>query len=92
VLQVPPEAVEAPADDDIESASLDVTDQVVERRPTILGAADAAVDVLGGGPAPRLDKAPEFLELILRFLVERADVGVDGSAHGNLRAVGFPLH
>jgi hypothetical protein len=37
------------------------------------------VHMLDSGPAPGLDIAPQFIELVLRLLVESGDTGIDGS-------------
>lgn len=72
--QIAPKSIQPPANQYIEPSPLRVSDQGVQRRPTILRAADAAVHVLGDCPASRLSVLPQFLELVFRFLVERADL------------------
>ena len=62
-----------------------VGDELVERGPAILRAADALVDVLDGGPAAGRDVAPQLEQLVLGGLVVRADARVDGDLHARLR-------
>ena len=82
VAQVAPEPVEAPADQDVDSAAPGIADQAVERRAPILRTGHPVVDVLDGGrPAPRVDVAPQLGQLVLGLLVEGRDAGVDGGTH-----------
>ena len=80
VPEVPSEAIQSPDDQHIEAATSGVDEQAIERRPTVLRPADAAVDVLHGRPTPRGDVAPDLRKLVLRLLVERADASVDGGS------------
>ena len=66
-----------------------VGDELVERGPTVLRAADALVDVLDGAPAARRDVAPQLEQLVLGGLVVRADARVDGDLHALLRRLCF---
>ena len=52
--QVPPEPIQAPADQRVEPAPTGVGDQGVEGRPAVLAPADAPIDVFRSPPAPRL--------------------------------------
>ena len=72
------EPIQPPADQHIEATALGVTDQIVEGGATILRPAHAAIDVLNRRPATRVDIPSKLLELVLRFLVQRAHAGVDG--------------
>src|SRR5436190_12517024 len=84
VPKVAAEAIEAPYHDHVESAPPRLRQQMIERWPPILCAAHAAVDVVDGVPRSRLDIATKFLKLVFRFLIERGNTSVNGSAHGNL--------
>lgn len=55
MLQVPAQAIEAPAHDDIEPPTLGVGEQLVKRGTPILRPAHPAIHVLGSGPPARLD-------------------------------------
>jgi hypothetical protein len=55
VPQAAAEAIQAPADENIELAARGVPHERVERGPAILGTAHAAIDVLGSRPAARID-------------------------------------
>jgi hypothetical protein len=61
VLQGAPEAIEPPADDDVEPPAPGIGDQAIEGRPAVRRAGDALVDVLSGRPAAGLDVPAEFL-------------------------------
>ena len=56
-------------------------DHLIERRPAILRATDAAIYELNRRPASCFGAAAEFLELILRFLIEGGNASVDRSSH-----------
>ena len=57
--------------DDIEAAPASIGQELVERGPTVLGAADAAIDEFRDGrPVAGAGIAPKFGELVFRFLVE----------------------
>jgi hypothetical protein len=75
MLQTPTEPIEAPAHDDIEPASPGIGQELIESGTSILRPAHPAIDVLGWDPASRLDVPPEFLQLVLRLLIERRDTG-----------------
>src|SRR5688572_27237485 len=79
--KIAPEPVQPPAHYDVEFPAFGIFEEGIEPRAPVLGAADAPVHELRPGPAPGLDVAPEFLELILRLLVEGADAGVDCGLH-----------
>jgi hypothetical protein len=81
MLQVASEPIEAPADDDIEPATSSISDQLIEGGASILCPAHPAIHVLDGRPASGLHVPPDFSELVLRFLLQRADAGVDGGLH-----------
>ena len=55
VPQVAAEAIQSPTDDAIHSMAPHIGDELVERRPTVLRAGDAFVDVLDRRPAAGLD-------------------------------------
>ena len=79
VLQIPTQAVEPPAHQHVELPAFGIGEELVERRPAVLRAADAAVHILDRCPTAGLAVAAEFLELVLRFLIEGGDAGVDGA-------------
>jgi hypothetical protein len=79
--EISTEPVQSPAHQDIELPSPRILQQFIESGASILRTTDASVHELGGRPSPRLDIAPEFQELVLGFLVERRDAGVDGGFH-----------
>ena len=75
--QVPPEAVEPPADEHIEPPPLGVPDQIIERRSALLRAADALIDVFAADrPPPRLDVSPQLHQLVFAVLIRRAHTSV----------------
>src|SRR5262245_37541062 len=55
VLQIAPQAIEAPADDDVEPTAPGIADQIVQRRTAILRPRYAAVDVFDGRPVAGLN-------------------------------------
>jgi hypothetical protein len=79
--QIPPEPIESPAHQHVEPSALGVGQELVERGATILRPAHTVVNVFDGGPATRLDLAPQLGQLVLRLLVERAHTSVDGRLH-----------
>ena len=81
VAEVATKAIQSAAHHHIELSTLRIRDHLIQRRPTILRAADTAVDKLDGGPSSRFNVAAEFLELILWFLIEGGNAGVDCSSH-----------
>jgi hypothetical protein len=81
VPQIAAQPIEPPAHQDVEPASFGIGDELIERGSSILCPAYTAVDVLDGGPAPRLDVASEFSKLILGILIGRTDASVNGTAH-----------
>ena len=81
VAEVPPEPVQAPADQDIELTAFGVQDERIEGRPAILGPGHPFVDVLDCRPAPGRDVLAQFGELVLGLLVERRDPSVDRSPY-----------
>jgi len=68
VTEAASQSVQPPAQDDIDTTALRIPTEFIECRAAVLRAADAIVHVFASGPAPRLDVAPEFLELVLWFL------------------------
>ena len=92
MLQVAAQPIELPGHDQhVELAAPGVLHELVERRPAVLRAADAVVDVLHGRvPAAGRDVAAELGELVLGLLVEGGHARVDGSSHGNLTGSGLP--
>ena len=81
MAEIPTEAIQSPAHDDVELSAFGIRDHLVERRPTILRAAEATIHKLDRRPSSRLNIAAEFLELVLRFLIEGGNAGVDRSFH-----------
>ena len=82
MFEIPPQAVEPPADQHVDPSPSGIADQAVEGGAAILGPRDAVVDVLDGRiPAPRPDVPAEFNELILGLLVERRDAGLQRGPH-----------
>jgi hypothetical protein len=70
VLQVTTEAVEAPAHNSIAAPLACIREQRVQRRPPVFRAADTTVHERSRLPSASSCKASEFLQLIVRFLVE----------------------
>jgi hypothetical protein len=82
VLQVPPEPIKAPDENDVEAAALRVADHVVQRRPAFTCAADTVVAILASdGPAAGRRVPAQLRGLVLRVLVRRRHAGVDGNTH-----------
>ena len=75
MFQVPAEAVEPPADEDIDSASACVLDETVERGATVFRPADC-VGVFDDAPLAGLGIAAELVQLVVGGLVSGADSGV----------------
>jgi hypothetical protein len=50
VAQIPPESIETPARNRVDTMATHIGDELVERGPTVLRAGDSMVDVLGGAP------------------------------------------
>jgi len=81
VLQAAPEAVQTPADDDVELTPPGGLEQVVQGGAAILCAGAPAVDVLPAeGPAARLQVAAQLVNLVVHILVEGADPGVESGS------------
>jgi hypothetical protein len=92
VPQVAPEAIQSPAQDGVDVAALRVRLQGIQRRPALLCAADAVIDVLGDYlPPAGGGVAAELEELVFGLLIKGADTGVDGDSHG-VRLVQQPCH
>src|SRR5437773_2508795 len=89
--EVTSKTIEAPHNKHVEPPSSRVLQKRIQRRPSILRAADATINIVGGCPAACADVSAEFLKLVLRLLIERADAGVDGTTHGNLRVAAVPV-
>jgi hypothetical protein len=87
VLQVPAEPVQTPHYQHVEASAPGIGHKAIERRPPIRRAANA-VDVFDSVPAASLCVAAQLRKLVLRFLVECADTGVDCGAHGEPVHVG----
>ena len=81
MAEIPPESVEPPAHQHIELPSLRISEQLVERGPTIFRAAHAAINMLDTRPPASFAVATEFLELVFRFLVEGGYSRVNGGSH-----------
>jgi hypothetical protein len=81
VAEIPSEAVKSPTHQHVELPPLRRADQLIECGPAVLRTADSPVNELDGGPASRFDVAPEFLELVFRFLVQCAHSCVNRSSH-----------
>lgn len=80
VLQIPPQSIQSPDHEHVESPASSIGDERVERRPAVLGAGNTVVDVLLRAPAARRDVAMELGELVFTGLVGSADAGVNGRA------------
>ena len=89
VSKVPAEPIEPPDDEHIEPTR--ITEELVECRPPVLGAADAPIDVLGGRPMARFDVATQLGQLVLRLLVERRHAGIDSGSHISSVPMGVQL-
>ena len=76
--QAAAEAIQAPTDQNIELPTLGISDQGVQGRAAILGPRDAVIDVLLSCLTPSRHIVAEFLELILRRLIEGGNSGIDG--------------
>jgi hypothetical protein len=76
------QTIQAPNDHDIVLASFQVPEHGIKGRAFVFGPAEPTIYKLRCRPAPRLDVAAEFVKLIFRFLLERADPRVDGCSHG----------
>ncbi len=72
-----PEPVQTPTDQHVKAPTLGIADQRIEDRAPVLGARYTPVHELCPGPASSLDVVPKLLELVLGFLIERADPRVD---------------
>jgi hypothetical protein len=81
VPQIASEAIQPPADHDVEPAASGVLREVIQRGPAILRAADSPVHVLVPRPAAGLQVAAELLQLVLRLLVDARDPRIDGGFH-----------
>src|SRR5262249_40851456 len=79
--QIAAKPIEPPAHYGLYLTSSGVAEELVERRPAILRAANAVVNVLDCGPAARIDVPPQLEQLILGGLILRADTRVDGTSH-----------
>ena len=63
-------------------ASIKLTRELIERRPTVLCSGHAPIDVLDPRrPASRPCVPPQFLELVLRLLIHRRDAGINCCPH-----------
>ena len=67
-----------------------IAHETVQRWPSILRARDAAVDVFDGRPAACLDVPSDFLELVLRFLIDGAHARVNGGPHERASVFAVP--
>jgi hypothetical protein len=90
VLEIAPEPVETPAHEYIEPSASRVRQQLIEGRAPILCPAHPAINMFDSGPAASPDVPPKFLELVLWFLVERADPRVYGGLHDCASGVVVP--
>jgi len=86
VAQISTEAIKSPAHDGIELMPPHVDGELIQGWPTILGTADAVVDVFDGAPSSRVYVASEFKELIFCCLVSRADACVNADSRRGLHA------
>src|SRR5206468_1262882 len=76
-----PESIKTPAEEHIEAPAAGVPQEFVERRPAILGAAYATVDVFDSRPASRLHIPAKLDRLVLGVLISRARARVDRGLH-----------
>ena len=82
MAQVPPKPIQLPAHQHVELPAAGVDQELVERRPAFLRAADAVIDILHCGPASRGAVTAQLNQLVLGLLIERGNASVDGSSHG----------
>ncbi len=73
VFQAAPQPVQPPHDDGVHLPPPGVCHEAVEGGTAVLGSADALIHVLDGYPVTGRNIAPEFGELVLRFLIEGRD-------------------
>jgi hypothetical protein len=71
MTKVATEPVETPADDALQPVPTDISNELVERWPSVLRAADTSVHELDGGPAARLHVPPQLEQLVLGCLIVR---------------------
>ena len=71
VRQAAPQAVQAPHDDGVHLPLPGIRHESVQGGTAVLRARDAVIDILDALPPSRREVAPQFVELVLRFLVER---------------------
>jgi hypothetical protein len=81
MVEVAAQAIEPPADQHVTPPASGLGEQVIQGWPALLGPTHTAIDVLHCRPAARLDVAPQFLQLVLWFLVEGTHAGIDGGPH-----------
>ena len=71
MLQVAAEPIQPPAHQHVEPAALGIWTSMSRAGRRSFAPDTPVIDVLDSRPAARLDVAPEFLQLVLRLLVER---------------------
>ena len=80
VPEIPPQAVQPPADENIESPPTSGHEEFIKRGTTVLGTRHASVHVFDRGPAPALHIRATFRELVFHVLVERGDTRIEGAS------------
>ena len=73
--EVPSKTVKSPGHQDVESTFSRVGNESVKRRPPVLRAGDAAVDIIDGRPVPSTRVAVQFEQLVFAGLVPSAGRG-----------------
>jgi hypothetical protein len=81
MAQVSTQAIKSPTDQHIESPSAGLRDQPIQGGPAIFRAGHPMIDKLPHGESPLSAILPEFAELILGFLIQRAHAGIQGRPH-----------
>jgi hypothetical protein len=84
VPQIPPQPIQAPADDGLNLVAAHGLSQLIQGGTAVLRTTDPVVDVLDGRPASGFDIPPEFEELVLSSLFVRTDACVNGDFHRHL--------
>jgi hypothetical protein len=84
MLKVATQAVEPPADHDVDLTAPGRSEELVQRRTTILRPRDAIDIQRWFPPTAALDVPAQLLQLVLRILIERAYAGVQRWPQGIL--------
>jgi hypothetical protein len=81
VLERSSEPIESPTNHRVDSPPTRIGEQAIKSWPSVFRARYAFIDVLSRSPTPRRHVAPKLGELILGFLIERADARIDRGPH-----------